>query len=129
MRRAFVDADILIWHLRRKREAEAFLELLVHSPETLPCISAMQSMEVLFQARAEEMEDTLQLLHQFEIVPVTSEVVESGATLYRRWRPSHGTDPNDAILAATVIQAGGKLYTQNIRHFPMPELDAELGWE
>jgi len=35
---------------------------------------------------------------------------------------------NDAILAATVIQTGGRIYTLNIKHFPMPEINVQKAW-
>jgi len=34
-------------------------------------------------------------------------------------------DVADALLAATVLEAGAKLVTGNVKHFPMPELAVE----
>lgn len=42
-----------------------------------------------------------------------------GGTLQRRYGPSHGAGIADALLAATVVQAGARLATVNLRHFPM----------
>jgi predicted nucleic acid-binding protein len=54
--------------------------------------------------------------------------VDQAGLLYRRWHPSHGTDVNDAILAATAAATGGKIYTQNVKHYPMPDIVVTKGW-
>ena len=35
---------------------------------------------------------------------------------------------NDTILAATVAATGGKIYTQNLKHYPMPDIAVGKGW-
>jgi predicted nucleic acid-binding protein len=60
---------------------------------------------------------------------VDQSVVDAAGVLYRRWNPSHGVDPNDALLAATVQATGGKIYCLNTRHYPMPDLVVERAWE
>ena len=60
--------------------------------------------------------------------PVTQEVVDDAAEIYRKWHPSCGMDVNDAILAATVAATGGKLYTLNVKQYPMPDIVVEKGW-
>ena len=37
----------------------------------------------------------------------------------RRYGPSHGTDPIDALIAATAKTHGLALATLNLKHFPM----------
>jgi len=56
----------------------------------------------------EEEEATLLFLSQFKAAPVDQRLIDAAASLYRRWQPSHGIDINDAILAATVMQTGGR---------------------
>jgi len=46
---------------------------------------------------------------------------------YTKNSPSHGVDPNDVILAATAIQTGRKMFTLNLKHYPMPEIIVERG--
>jgi len=55
--------------------------------------------------------------------------IDVAGALYRKWHLTHGMDANDAILAATVMQTGGRIYTLNIRHFPLPEINVHKGWE
>jgi predicted nucleic acid-binding protein len=71
---------------------------------------------------------TRALLSRFKTEPVTQAIVDRGGEMYRRWHPSHGVDVNDAILAATVATTGGKIRTQNVKHFPMPDVSVVKGW-
>jgi hypothetical protein len=32
------------------------------------------------------------------------------------------------MLAATVVATGGKIYTDNLKHYPMPDVVAVRGW-
>jgi len=123
--KVFVDSDLLIWHLRGERWAASLLRRLRGTPGNELWTGALQRAEVLFFAKPEEEPDTLALLSLLRTAPVTAEVVDRGAALFRRWQPSHGVDVADALLAATVVEAGGKLVTGNVKHFPMPEVTVE----
>ncbi len=125
--RIFLDADILIWHLRAKPEAYALIRSLGNRPDRL-LIAAIQRLEVTIRLRPDERERAYRLLGFFETEPLTAEIVDLGVSYYNRWNPSHGTDEGDALLAATVRLTGGRIVTQNIRHFPMPDITVEHGW-
>ena len=75
-----------------------------------------------------EVTATRAFLSRFKTEAVTQAIVDRGADLYRHWHPSHGIDVNDALLAATVAGTGGKLYTQNLKHYPMPDIAVLQGW-
>lgn len=126
--RAYADSDVLIWHLRGEARATAFLRALSEERGTELWLGALQRAEVVFFARPDEIPSTMSLLSRFKTEPVTQGVVDDAAEMYRRWHPSHGIDVNDAILAATVATTGGKLYTLNIKHYPMPEIAAIKAW-
>lgn len=127
--RVFVDADVLIWHLRGEGRATAFLKQLRSSPGSELWTGALQRAEVLFYARQEEESTTLQLLGLLRTAPVTEAVVDLAAALFRRWKPSHDVSVADAILAATSVKASGRIVTLNTRHFPMPEVAVDRAWE
>ena len=71
---------------------------------------------------------TRAFLSRFKTEAVTQAIVDHGGDLYRHWHPAHGIDVNDAILAATVAATGGKIYTQNLKHYPMPDVAVLRGW-
>ena len=91
-------------------------------------ISAIQRVEFVFRLRIEEIPDALELLMRFQTQPLTADIVDAGAALYRQWNPSHGCDVNDCLIAATVLETGGTIYTLNTKHYPMPGLRVLRPW-
>jgi predicted nucleic acid-binding protein len=125
--KVFVDSDILIWHLRGREEAKRLLQSLVDQGEDL-WIGAMQRAEIIFFMRPEEEKETLDLLSLFTTHPVDQAIIDTAGEFYRKWNPSHGIDPKDAILSATVTLKGGRIITQNTSHYPMPHILIQKGW-
>ncbi len=126
--RAYVDADVLIWHLRGDAQAMAFLCGLQDRGEYALWTGAMQRAEVVFFMRPEEEAATRLFLSQFKTAPVSAETVDRAGGLYRKWHPSHGIDVNDALLAATALETGGRIFCLNVRHYPMPGVLVERAW-
>ena len=126
--KVYIDSDILISHLRGVQEAYNLIKRLRDKERFSMWIGAMQRAEVVFFMKLEEEEKTRLLLNQFQTAPVDHSIVDMAATLYRQWGSSHGTNMNDAFLAATAIQTNSKLFTMNPGRYPMPNLDVEKGW-
>ena len=126
--RAYVDSDILIWHLRGQIKTAQVLRQLSAEPGNELWTGALQRAEIVFCMRPAEAAATRAFLSRFKTEPVTQTIVDQGAEFYRKWHPSHGTDVNDAILAATVAATGGKLYTLNVKHYPMPDIPVVKAW-
>jgi predicted nucleic acid-binding protein len=126
--RGYIDADILIWHLRGERKALKFLQELRDAGEHEFWIGAMQRAEVVFFMKPQEEESTLLFLSQFKTEAIDQEIVDAAGVLYRRWNPSHGIDANDAILAATVKRTGGRIFCLNTKHYPMPDVLVTRAW-
>lgn len=126
--RAYVDSDILIWHLRGEKRALSFLQDLQKNHDYEMWIGALQRAEVVFFMKTEEEENTLLMFSQFKTAPVDQACIDLAGKLYRKWNPSHGLDINDAILAALAMQTGGKVFCLNKKHYPMPEVIVERPW-
>ena len=126
--RAYIDSDILIWHLRGEGKATSFLRRLSNERGTDLWTGALQRAEIVFFLRESEEAATLSLLSRFKTEAVTQEIVDSAARFYRKYHSSHGTDVNDAILAATAWATGGSIYTLNMKHYPMREVAVTRGW-
>lgn len=120
--RAYIDSDILIWHLHGDKKALHFLNELQEKKEYELWVGAIQRAEVVFFMRKDEEKNTLLFLSQFKTASVDQTIVDVGGVLYRKWNPTHGTDINDALLAATVKLTGGKIYGLNKKHYPMSEI-------
>lgn len=127
--RAYIDSDILIWHLRGERKALNLLTQLRDDAQFDLWIGAMQRAEVVFFMRPAEESTTLLFLAQFQTASVDEQIIDKAGEFYREWNPRSGTDVNDAILAATVLQTGGTIYTLNSKHYPMPEVPVQRAWE
>jgi predicted nucleic acid-binding protein len=126
--RAYIDSDVLIWHLRGERKALNLLKKLRDKEKMDLWTGAMQRAEVVFFMRPEEEEETLLFLSQFQTASVDQLIVDQAGKLYRNWNPKNGMDINDAILAATAIHKGGKIYTLNTKHYAIPEVAIQRAW-
>lgn len=126
--KALIDADILIWHLRGERKAADYLRKLADDPDMEMWTGAMQRAEVLFFMRPHEEEKTLMLLSRIRTATVDQPVIDEAGRLFRKWNPSHGIDPNDAILAATALTSGGQIHTLNLKHYPMKDVVVIKAW-
>ena len=65
----------------------------------------------------------------FQTASVDQQIIDKAGELYREWNPGSGTDVNDAILAATILKTGGKIYSLNSKHYPMPEVAVQRAWK
>ena len=126
--RAFIDSDVLIWHLRGERKALNFFQVLREKDQFELWIGALQRAEVVFFMRPKEEEETELFLSQFKTSIVDQTIIDTAGALYRKWHPSHGIDVNDAILAATVLKTGGVIYCLNKKHYPMPGIMVHRAW-
>lgn len=126
--KAFIDSDVLIWHLRGERKALNLFKRLRDKEKLDLWTGAMQRAEVIFFMRPAEEDSTFLFLSQFKTASVDHPLIDMAGKFYRHWNPRVGTDVNDAILAATAVQAGGKIYTLNTKHYPMPEVLVQRAW-
>ena len=126
--KVFIDSDILIWHLRGRMEAKKLLKTLVRNEDTELWIGAMQRAEIVFFMKENEEDSTMDLLSLFQTQSVDQEIIDQAGRYYRKWNPTHGVDPNDAILAASVALRGGQILTQNVSHYPMADIVVHKGW-
>ena len=69
--RAYVDSDILIWHLRGKAAAADLLRTLDVRPDAELWVGALQRAEVVFFMRPEEEPATMAFLARFKTEAVT----------------------------------------------------------
>ena len=127
--KAFVDSDVLIWHLRGERKALNLLKRLRDDEQFELWIGAMQRAEVILYMQPAEEQLTFLFLTQFQTAPVNQQIIDKAGEFYRKWHPSNGTDVNDTILAATALKVGGRIYTLNAKHYPMPEITIQRAWK
>ena len=124
----FMDSDILIWHLRGKEEAKNLFAQLVETYDTDLWIGAMQRAEIVFFMRKSEETATMGFLSLFNTHPVDQAIIDLAGKYYRKWHPSYGIDPNDAILAATFAFKRGFIFRLNVAACLIPDFFGYRGW-
>ncbi len=120
-----VDTSVLIDHLRGDDAAREALRDAVADGERLAA-SVLTRVEVLAGMRSSEEPATRRLLGSLDWIDVDNDLAERAGTLANRFLRSHpGIDPIDFVIAATAERLEARLWTRNVRHFPMfPDLTA-----
>lgn len=113
-----VDTSILIDVLRGEQAAAAVLR---EARDTGPLhASEVTRLEVLAGMRAREEDATRALLQAFTWHPLDEKLAEIAGELGRQWLPGNrGIDSADLAIAATGIALSARLFTRNVKHFPM----------
>jgi predicted nucleic acid-binding protein len=116
-----VDTDVLIDHLRGRREARDFLASKLTASAPVYC-STISRAEILGGMRPGEERAIGALLDALESVPIDEAVAEVGGMYRRRYGRSHGVLLPDALVAASARVVGATLVTCNVKHYPMSDL-------
>jgi predicted nucleic acid-binding protein len=109
------DSDVLIWFLRGEPNA---IDLIDGTDAR--AVSIVTQMEVIQRARSKAEARTIHSLLQdrnFGILPLTEAIGHTAAALIDEYALSMGLRLEDALIAATAIQAGETLATANSKHF------------
>ncbi len=110
-----LDTDVLVWFFRGRESAR----VAVDECSTVR-LSAVSYMELVQGAR--DKSELLELRRAisdngWRVIPI-SEGISHRAVLYvERHALAHGLRLADALIAATAVEAGGALFTANVRHY------------
>jgi predicted nucleic acid-binding protein len=111
-----VDTDVWIDYLRGHPQATAFVPQL---PERV-WISAVSVAELHVGVReGKERQALEQLISTLDVIDLTADIAAQGGLLRRDWGRSHGVGLNDALIAATAQSLGLRLFSLNLKHYPM----------
>lgn len=129
MTQVVLDTSVIIDVLRGSPAAAEWLAARDH----VPACSELTRVEILQGVRSAERAPTERLLQTLRWIPVDEAISRHAGELGRRFRQSHrGIGVTDLVIAATTIELGAELATQNLKHFPMfdglraPYADAPL---
>jgi predicted nucleic acid-binding protein len=115
--RPLFDSTVLISHLRGDRRAT---ELLLEATEAGALASVISRAEIEGGMRSGKHTDVARLFSGLILLPVTHAIARRAAIHVRRYRRSHtGIDLAEYLIAATAEDAGARLVTLNVKHFPM----------
>lgn len=126
MGKYLLDSDIIIWHLRGRKEITEMLKDLQRSG--LPACSAISVLEVQLGVKTrDEEEKTNRFLDSLKVFDVNMDIARIAAQLIRHYKAKGVTiDIPDSIIASTCILHDLILVTYNRRHYPVSELKFHL---
>lgn len=123
-----IDTDIAIDFLRRRDYALKLLENW--AGEGLLAISTLTHLEIYQGMKTGEEKATNSFLDGLVSVAVDIPIARRAGTMLGELRSKGKTiGIADAIIAATALQFGAPLLTNNIEHYPFPELKVIRGIE
>jgi predicted nucleic acid-binding protein len=122
MSRFLLDSDVIIWHLRGRKEVTEVLRDLQRSG--LPACSALSVLAIQLGVKKGEEEKTDRFLKSLRIFDVNMEIANRAARLIRE-RKAKGIilDLPDSVIAATCILHELILVTYNTKHYPIAEIE------
>ncbi|MBN1306387.1 MAG: type II toxin-antitoxin system VapC family toxin [Chitinispirillaceae bacterium] len=115
-KKMIVDTDVVIDFLRGEKKAVSYFK----SMSEFICFSSITVAEIYSGTKNQKEEDDIDRLFSiFPQVSVTNEVARLAGKLVNHYRPSHGIEIPDAIIAATCMILEANLSTLNVKHYPM----------
>ena len=118
-----LDTSILIDALRDRKGRRAFLRELVLSGHTLAC-SPVNVAEVYAGMRPKEAPATQEFLSNLDYVPISRASAERAGLLKAHWSAKGRTlSLADTLVAAVALEGNLALATDNVKHYPMTELN------
>ena len=116
------DTNIIVDGLNDRFGRRELLQTLVAQGDILACC-AITVAEVYSGARPHEMTATEKFMSLLEWVDTSSAIARQAGRLRFDWaRQGVTLSVADTLLAATAMEYGLTLITDNRKHFPMPEL-------
>jgi predicted nucleic acid-binding protein len=117
-----LDSNVIIDSLNSRKDRPRLLAELAGRGILLACCSVNVT-EVYMGMRVGEEAKTERLLHSLEFYPVSWEAARLAGDLFRQWqRKGQTLALSDVTIAAVAIANRLPLMTDNLKHFPMPEL-------
>jgi predicted nucleic acid-binding protein len=118
-----LDTSVIIDVLRQRRGRRELLRSLVEQGYELAC-TAINVAEVYSGIRLGEAEITSEFIDSLEFVAISREAARRAGELRRDWqRRGRTLSLPDAFVAAVALSLNLTLATDNVKDFPMPELE------
>jgi len=121
MARLLLDTDILIDHLRGRKQAKEYLRKRWAGGDELYC-SVISRAELFSGMRSREEASIRALLGLLHEIPVEAGVAEEAGRYRQKFGKSHGLLLPDALIAASAKSISATLVTLNTKHFPMRDI-------
>jgi predicted nucleic acid-binding protein len=122
MSKYLLDSDIIIWHLRGRKEITEMLKDLQRSG--LPACSTISVLEVQLGVKTKDEEGkTNRFFESLKIFDVNMDIAKIAAQLIREYKAKGVTmDIPDSVIAGTCLLHDLILVTYNRKHYPISGL-------
>ncbi len=117
-----IDSDVVIEVLRARDQAILSQWTALADSRSPILISPITVAEIGAGARAGEMQTISQFFAPLTCVAIDQEIGKLAGEYLRQFSKSHNLQVADALIAASAVQNQAALWTQNRKHYPMPEL-------
>ena len=116
------DSDILIEVSRGREKTVLSRWFELGRSDALILYSAVSAAELWAGARPAEYTALDALFDALLCVPIDAALGRCAGEYLRRYRKSHAVELGDALIAASAVERGARLWTRNRKHYPMPGL-------
>jgi predicted nucleic acid-binding protein len=117
-----LDSSVIFDHFNGRHGRTEFLDQLIEQGHLLACCS-VNIPEVYAGLRPGEETKTEAFIDSLEYLPVTPAIARQAGLLRRDWQKKGQTlSYTDVTIAAVALRNRAPLLTDNLKHFPMPEL-------
>jgi predicted nucleic acid-binding protein len=116
------DSDILIEVSRGRDKPLVSQWLELAQSDALILYSAVSAAELWAGARPPEYTALDALFEALLCVPIDAILGRCAGEYLRRYRKSHAVELGHALIAASAVERGARLWTRNRKHYPMPEI-------
>ncbi|MGC8555377.1 MAG: type II toxin-antitoxin system VapC family toxin [Candidatus Acidulodesulfobacterium sp.] len=113
------DTDIIIWILRGKETIVTDAKRLSEKTSGKIYITPIQVAEVYSVMKNKEERKTRELIESFYFLDINKQIGELAGIYINKYRKSHQIELADAIIGASAKNYNFKLFTLNIKHYPM----------
>ena len=125
--RVFLDTDVVINILKKRSDTIETLRQLIEKRAKF-FISPIVIAEVYQGARKKEFEEIEQLFSYFEVIDIDAQIGYKAGMYANRYAKAYYTiSLEDYLIAATVHIYDLVLWTYNIKHYPMDDIELLKG--
>lgn len=122
-----VDSDVIIWLLRGDiKIVNSFKETVIDTNGQV-YVTPVQIAEIYTGARMDEIMKIDKFFSSLNIINIDSNIGKLAGEFMKKFRKSHGITLADALIGASTKIHEFKLWTLNIRHYPMLKVNEFWG--
>lgn len=116
-----LDSDIIIWLLRDNVKVKGHLKELYQN--TILYTTPITVAEIWAGARKNETDIINELFKSIEVLSINKEIGRIAGEWMHKYQKSHSVELADSLIGACTLFYELKLWTMNIKHYPMLKKD------